>query len=616
MKRNVQDTRAVHCLGNGLICGYARGLDLFQVFGPHYSAPNGLSVHFASEGDWQCASTRRPETAIWSHELFCDGRAAGRLTEFADGTRPIISRFIQTAAPLRFEVTAVEVERFYRVDEEACGLAHFFVGEIPEGAPFYPYSYNQGIFHNFVINKPLHFGLLVTGDGTVEQTDGKNLSISLANGEMTLAFAESFEELLAHITYVADKALSERQEETAALWRRQSSARKANCPTALEEMASVYDDIYVLIKTQQSRSGGVLAGYSYHLAYVRDNYGVNRGLLALGAYEESKALIRFYIDVFRKYGEFHNAQGTDAYAFHVHENDKTEITGYMVLMILDYYRCTGDDTVLSEAKDLLWWCVTQQHSLLRHGMLPFNGDETYIAGFILPREVINHGSMEATMLYHTGCVRLLEYEKELMLDEAQKALLAADIEAVESTFAGNFYVDGKIAGNNRFYYGEGEQPRFRNGIRLCGHGLGIGVLDKSNRYVCWDCCRKPPRENKEFETIYFLSSPVLMSIYVHSNLPDKELVNRQIDDIAAELVKNNFVYKPDKVVGYDLGVLIYAFRERHAELIPRLKQMVLDMRDDVGAWSEYYVNSLPSGVMYRPWESGINCEALLKNGEI
>ena len=611
MKRYVNDTKAVHCLGNGQVCGYVRGLDLFQVFGPHYSAPNGLSLRFVSEGEWWCDSVRQPETAVWTHHLSCGEQEAGSLTEFADGSRPLISRHIACTQPLRFQVSAVEVERFYCVPEEVCGYPHFYVGEIPEGTPFYPYSYNDGIFHNFVINKPLHFGLLVTGDGVVEQTETRELTVSVAEGELVLAFAESFEELMADMAYVTATPWAERREATAAVWQTRSAARKANCPALSPEMASVYDDIYVLIRTQQSVSGGVLAGYPYHLAYVRDNYGVNRGLLALGAYEESAALIRYYIQVFRQYGEFHNAQGTDAYAFHIHEIDKTEITGYMVLMILDYVRLTGDTAVLAEAKGLLWWCVEQQHSLLRGGMLPFNGDGTYIAGFILPREVVNHGSMEATMLYHTGCVRLLALADTLGLDGAQRELLTADVSGIEATFGKNFYVDGKIACNNRHYYGEGEQPKFRNGIRLCGHGLGVGVLDKSGRYVCWDCYRKAPRENPEWNTLYFLDSPVLMSLYVDSDLLDKELVDRQIDAIADQLVKNNFVYKPDKVVGYDLGILIYAFRERHSELIPRLRQMVLDMRDELGAWSEYYVDSLPSGTMYRPWESGINLESLL-----
>ncbi|MBP3388522.1 MAG: hypothetical protein J6K98_01455 [Clostridia bacterium] len=611
MKRVLKDNRAVHCLGNGRICGYGRGLDLFQVFGPHYSAPNGLSLTFASEGDWQYESVRQPETAIWTHTLYQGEDAVGTLTEFADSTRPIISRRVRGAQPLCFRATTVGVERFYKVDEEVCGYAHFFVGEIPEGSPFYPYSYNEGIYHNFVIYKPLHFGLLVTGDGVVDALDGKNLEIAVADGEITLVFAESFDDLMAQVAYVTETAWPERKTRTAALWQTWSTARKANCPAVPETLARLYDDIYVLIKTQQSVSGGVLAGYPYHLAYVRDNYGVNRGLLALGAYEESKALMRFYIDVFKRYGEFHNAQGTDSYAFHIHEIDKTEITGYMVLMILEYYRRSGDTALLLEAKELLWWCVTQQHSLLRNGMLPFNGDETYIAGYILPREVINHGSMEATMLYHTGCVRLSELAEVLVFSESQKALLAADQETIEEHFAENFYVDGRIACNNRHYYEEGTQPKFRNGIRMCGHGLGVGVLDKSNRYVCWDCYHQPPQENKAFETTYFLSSPVLMSIYVDSALLDRELVNRQVDKIAEELVKNDFVYKPDKTVGYDLGILIYAFRERHRELIPRLKDMVLDMRDELGTWSEYYVNNLPNGTMYRPWESGINFEALL-----
>ena len=207
-------------------------------------------------------------------------------------------------------------------------------------------------------------------------------------------------------------------------WTAASAERKQT--TAAGALSKMCDDIFVLIKTQQSRSGGVLAGYPYHLAYLRDNYGVHRGLLAMGAFTEARSLLKFYIGVFEKYGAVHNAQGTDAFAFHIHECDQSEITGYLILMFLEYARATGDDSLFKRGKALLLWCVQQQHGVMRRGMLPFNGDETYIAGGILTREVISHGSMEATLLYHSACRGLLDAAGAVGLSPEQAALLRDD----------------------------------------------------------------------------------------------------------------------------------------------------------------------------------------------
>ena len=47
------------------------------------------------------------------------------------------------------------------------------------------------------------------------------------------------------------------------------------------------------------------------------------------------------------------------------------------------------------------------------------------------------------------------------------------------------------------------------------------------------------------------------------------------------------------------------------EMQQSVAKTALDVVDDVGAWSEYYVKGKPYNTRYRPWESGINLEALL-----
>lgn len=38
----------------------------------------------------------------------------------------------------------------------------------------------------------------------------------------------------------------------------------------------------------------------------------------------------------------------------------------------------------------------------------------------------------------------------------------------------------------------------------------------------------------------------------------------------------------------------------------------LSVTDSAGVWSKYYDDHIPQGTRYRPWESAINIEALIK----
>ena len=66
----------------------------------------------------------------------------------------------------------------------------------------------------------------------------------------------------------------------------------------------------------------------------------------------------------------------------------------------------------------------------------------------------------------------------------------------------------------------------------------------------------------------------------------------------------------DKSLGYDYGLLLFAARRFGLEADDLLAQM-LALRDDTGAWVEYYVGDTPAGTFCRPWESGINIEGPL-----
>ena len=128
-------------------------------------------------------------------------------------------------------------------------------------------------------------------------------------------------------------------------------------------------------------------------------------------------------------------------------------------------------------------------------MLPFNGDETYVAGGFLPRTALNHGSFEATMLFIEGGKRYLAQrrteEKEDWICQAKEALADA-----ERQFEDNFRrKDGYIANSLARLEGLTE-PAYRHG--MCPNGDTFGWLKRVGEgiYVCPHCLaagrRKPP----------------------------------------------------------------------------------------------------------------------------
>ena len=113
----------------------------------------------------------------------------------------------------------------------------------------------------------------------------------------------------------------------------------------------------------------------------------------MGHVAEARRILEFYWGVWQRYGRLHNAQAAGVEgAFHVHENDEVEITGYLVRQAFDLMAASGDEDFTRTIFPMLDWAWQVQKKHLVDGMLPFNGDETYVAGGILPRHTLNDGS--------------------------------------------------------------------------------------------------------------------------------------------------------------------------------------------------------------------------------
>jgi hypothetical protein len=236
-------------------------------------------------------------------------------------------------------------------------------------------------------------------------------------------------------------------------------------------------------------------------------------------------------------------------------------------------------------------------------MLPFNGDETYIAGGLLPRFCMDDGSSESTFLYLESSKRLLSYLKEnapeLDTEQYGRAYRAA-LEAYKA----NFYRDGRLAANNPARRKNLVYAEKRIGVcEACGRFTDL--CSAGGYYVCADCAGKA-RPEKRGE-IYYINAVPLTMLYLRTDILRPEELRRQISEVEKRLESG-----AGKVVGYEYGMLLNAKLLYGDENARHWLDKLLALVDDSGVYSEYYVDSKPRNCSYRPWESAINAEAVYR----
>jgi hypothetical protein len=258
--------------------------------------------------------------------------------------------------------------------------------------------------------------------------------------------------------------------------------------------------------------------------------------------------------------------------------------------------------------------MAQQRHFI-NDMLPFNGDETYVAGGILPRSALNDGSSEATMLFIESGRLLLDFaERQGLWASARIEEEGQHLNRVREAFRGSFWRDGGLITNN--------PERSRDSLSLPGvrHGVCEACVTvqwtlrtDNDRYVCLDCFGEPALPRVE-PKVYVLQSVSLTPFYFHSSLFTQDELRTHVEEIVQAYQKTGKLpSRPDSdvSVGYDYGFLLYALTELDHPMARELYEKTLQLADSTGAWAEYYRDHKPSGTRCRPWESAINVESLL-----
>ncbi len=617
--------KAIYCLGNSDYCLYEEGINLIQVFGPPYSSPSLFSASLQSR-DVVVETKREQGTDIYVHKLFRNGKAIGTITDFVCSRLSCFCRLSDLTEPVSFTLSVndldgrVSITDYPRYREEYGVNNSMLISAL------------SGVFVYHSYPSPFEINHQVLSNGTVKfsSKEGSHndyvLEFGKGQGIFYLVGGPSFPELNDHIQSVLSQSPESLLIQTRTDWHSFTNSqaniaeRISNNNPDKKQLLQTIDDVSVLLKTQQGSGGGVLAGHYYHLAYIRDQYGVSRAFLSLGHYDQARQILNFYNNIWKEFGHISNAQAMGVPGiFHRHENDEVEITGYLLIQAFDYLEKTQNRKFVSQIMLFLEWCWEMQKKNLVDNMLPFNGDETYIAGGLISRKVLNDGSSEATLLFIEGGRKFLNYAKSSNFKNKQWLQQNSELlDEVAEHYRDNFVKGGRLMVNNPKRAQLCTFPEYRYGVCLYpGHGGYQGILKhfKGSLYFCKECYGKSgdgiePEVPEEF----FLSSIYLMPIYIGSSLFSRQEKENMLNELVRRYQETGRItlnQQDKRLLGYDYGLFLYALSEFNHPLAGEIYRKMMNLRDETGTWCEYYQDDVPNGCRYRPWESGINMEAAI-----
>lgn len=605
-------TEGVFFVGNGSVAMAGNGADIVQLFAPCYSLPSVMTLSMVTPMI-QAQNNRISGSAGYITRLIDNGTTIGEITDYTHPSYPVFIRRFKLSRPITFAFTS----SFYSMNTDAIyeGKAISRLFELPGGT---------GVFAKAKTDKETFCQLLLSPD--CEVVDG---NVTFPAGDSHMMFVggsygklgiDSFPNCMELSKEMLEADLDEIMNDFIAHWQsiftRMNINREllANIPDGEELMEAVA----AALITQTSVEGGTIAGAFYHLAYGRDMYGVFRGYLALGLYDYARNMVAYMADVYRAKGFMPNASGMGMPCSHRHENDNVEQTGYYLLELLEYAEAANDIDFLRERMDYAQFLLNAQEKQLVRGMIPFNGDETYIAGGIFPRGGIDHGSMEATALYIGSASRLMNVcEKyELMPKEEIEKHRAVALSA-KATFAENFTGENQLYINNPNRIAITDTPDYRHGV--CHNCRQITYLLRAPEggYLCPACYGKaaaPVDSNR-----YSVDCAIWMSVFADCWLLSDEIVRNALARTVQQVRSSCYGQtNPDNMVGYEYGVILYALSRFTAPDTLADYRDILDalLEDRVtgAVWTEYYQNGKPNmhSCPYRPWESAINLCGILE----
>jgi hypothetical protein len=619
-----RDLPGTYAIGDGNILLYGKESNILQFFGPPYSSPSIL--HLALQGNLKVSSSRISGTDIWHHQILNNGIPICRETDFVSAETESFIREIDADEDVAYNLD-ITLDNLYlqynnlvkvvadTVNHAFPALNNSYTIQLQPGIPFY---------HIYLSPRGYTYRIMVTGSAKlvpVDETSKKfHLLISRGRSSLLIVAGPSLSDVNRHIKALADSKFDKLLKNIEEQWKKFTDKltvfKKENYPA---ELISAIDDISILLKSQQSNQGVVMAGYSWHMGYVRDQYGAFRGLMAMGLYDEARQTLNFFYDVWKANGIIHNAQAIGYPGiFHCHENDEVEITGYLMLQAFQYYEKTKDGQFIEKIIPMLEWAMQVQIKNLIDGMLPFNGDETYIAGGVLPRKAMYNGSAEATLLFIEGSNKLLDFVVQRKLwDKSKIQDYQIVVEDCMRRYRQNFFRNGVLYANNIEREQKVIYPQTRSGVCLhpehpVSHHIRLYHF-KGPLYFCEDCIKKDNSKVQiPFPEVFDIPSVGLFPLYIDSKLFTDQEKKELLDIVVKRYRSTGKIAEQNMIMGHDYGMFLTALVRANHPLQDEIYRKIMSLRDNTGSWCEYYIaGDKPFGTAWHPWSAGTNIEAAI-----
>jgi len=615
IRENNADKGDVHSIGNGELLIYHIGPDIINFYGPPYSSASFLRMNIERGNNIKTVSERNCGTAIWTHKIFVEGCLTGQITDYILPDRNIYIRKFKLDTPIKVSIDntgeIVKLNKYF-------GQSDALMIRIPIGTPFF-----AGSVTNHEQN------LIITHRGNISFEDEKTIIINEGESELIFSSCKMYPDAVQTVKGYLSEDSDSNFEIVKRYWQDFSEKRYdfdkliPDTHSLKNQMLFAIDSISVLNKTQQSSSGAFAAGHYYPMGYIRDQAGVIRCMLELGYIEEAKGALNFWWNKFKIFGDLYNAEGMDNDSARLlFINDEVENTGYLLMCYFNYFEHTKDNEYIQTVFPLLKWAFEIQLPHIAGNMLEFSCDETYIAGGTFPKNLMYHGSAEATLLFIEGGERFLIYARaEKLLPENIIFEYFELVSNVRENFKKNFFDNGILYANNPLREKIAGSPQFRHGFcdaeEILDNHLSLSWTEKNekNYFVCPKCRERLMPEMADCDKRYILNSVNLALKYHNTSLfTDEEIQKIISNSITTFKLTNSVPSNPgsNRSLGYDYGLMLYNAAKFDLSIKNDVLAKILDLLDSTCAWVEYYDNDIPFNCRCRTWESSINIEGIVE----